>query len=306
MIFESNDGQQTATADRYRINPSPLEGRTILITGGTGSLGTALAERLMHEHPMKIILFSSTEHKQRESRRRFGDNPVLRWRMGNVRDFYRLYQALQDVEIIIHAAAMKDIDECRRHPQECHKTNVLGTENVINAAIDRGIKKLLLISTDKAVNPTTTYGTSKAFAEALVLDAENHTGGQDIAFSVCRYGNVIGSAGSVIPYWADMIKKGADKLPITDRRMTRFFWSMAEAVEFVIASAKNMQGGEVFVPKLKAARMIDVAEAFGLPWYETGIRESEKLHEELEPGFSSETAEKMTVSEIRQLIKEWL
>jgi UDP-N-acetylglucosamine 4,6-dehydratase len=229
----------------------------------------------------------------------------MRYRIGNVRDYDRLYEAFEDVDIVIHAAAMKCIDVCQNEPKECYKTNIAGTQNVIDAAKNRKVRKVLFISTDKAVNAINAYGKSKAMAEELIIDANKCVGDKNIKFSVCRYGNVIGSAKSVIPFWAKLAKEGFDKLPVTDLRMTRFFWSMDEAVQFVIDSLEKMEGGEIFIPKLKSARMTDVAKAFGCGWYEVGIREGEKLHEELAQGYDSESAERLTVQEIKKYIKEW-
>jgi len=279
--------------------------KTILITGGTGSLGTALAEKLATYNLKKLILFSSSEDKQYISKQRFQHLPFMRWRIGNIRDYARLYDAFEDVDIVIHAAAMKCIDVCQAEPHECMKTNVQGTQNVIDAAKNRNVSKVIFISTDKAVNPINAYGKSKAMAEELIIDANKCVGDKNIKFSVCRYGNVIGSAKSVIPYWSKLVKDKVEKLPITDTRMTRFFWSMTEAVDFVIESLEKMHGGEVFIPKLKSARMVDIAEAFGKGYFQTGIRSGEKIHEELAQGYNSKDNDYLTVEEIKEYIKEW-
>jgi len=283
-----------------------LKNKTILITGGTGSLGTALVEKLITMDPYKIVVFSSSEDKQYISKQRFGFIPYMRWRIGNVRDYERLYEAFEDVDIVIHAAAMKCIDVCQAEPKECYKTNIQGTQNVIDAAKNRNVSKVMFISTDKAVNPVNAYGKSKAMAEELIIDANKCVGDKNIRFSVCRYGNVIGSAKSVIPYWAKLVKDGIRDLPVTDARMTRFFWSMTEAVQFVIDSLDKMQGGETFIPRLKSAKMTQIVDAFGCTYHETGIREGEKIHEQLEQDYSSYEAERLTVEEIREYIKEWI
>lgn len=283
-----------------------FKNKTILITGGTGSLGTSLIEKLSTMNPLKIVAFSSTEDKQYISKQRFGHLPFMRYRIGNVRDYDRLYEAFEDVDIVIHAAAMKCIDVCQNEPKECYKTNIAGTQNVIDAAKNRKVSKVMFISTDKAVNAINAYGKSKAMAEELIIDANKCVGDKNIKFSVCRYGNVIGSAKSVIPFWSRLVKDGIRDLPVTDARMTRFFWSMDEAVQFVIDSLEKMKGGEIFIPRLMAARMIDVVEAFGCTWHETGIREGEKLHEELAQGYISSEAEKMYIDMIKNYIKEWI
>ena len=284
-----------------------FQNKTLLITGGTGSLGTAICDRLKDEPLRKLILLSSSEAKQRASKAQFGAYQQFRWRVGNIRDIDRLIEAFQDVDYIIHAAAMKDIEICEADPSETLKTNCVGTDNVIHAAMKCRVQKILMVSTDKAVNPTTTYGISKAMAERLTLGARYIVGDKDIKFSVARYGNVVGSAGSVVPKWGAMIAAGAKSLPITDRRMTRFWFCMSNAVDFVLDSLEHMHGNEVFVPRIPSVRMVDVAAAFGYPWHETGIRENEKIHEEMTPGYDSGTNDEfLTVEQIRETIREWL
>ena len=284
-----------------------FDSKTILITGGTGSLGTAICDRLKDEPLKKLILLSSSEAKQRYSKGRFADYQQFRWRVGNIRDIDRLVEAFQDVDYIIHAAAMKDIEICEADPSETLKTNCMGTDNVVHAAMKCRVQKILLVSTDKAVNPTTTYGISKAMAERLVLGARHIVGDKDIKFSVVRYGNVVGSAGSVVPKWGAMIAAGAKSLPITHKASTRFWYPMQDAVAFVLDSLEHMHGNEIFVPRISSVRMVDVAAAFCYPWHEIGLRENEKIHEEMMPGYDSGSNEDfLTVEQIRETIKEWL
>jgi len=282
--------------------PNFFEGKTVLVTGGTGSFGTALCEYLKQWPPKKLIVFSSTEEKQEKSKELFKDVPYMRWLLGNVRDYDRLYRAFEGVDIVVHAAAMKRIDICGGEPGETYKTNVFGTMNVVDASINRGVKRTLLISTDKAVNPINTYGVSKAAAERYVLDANIYRGSKDIRFSVVRYGNVIGSNGSIVPKWKKLIEEGATELPITDERMTRFWYKMSDSVQFVTDALKKMKGGEVFIPKIPSIRITDLAAAFRLPYKVVGIRPGEKLHEELDQGYSSDNNEFMTVEQIRETI----
>jgi UDP-N-acetylglucosamine 4,6-dehydratase len=250
----------------------------------------------------KLILFSSTEDKQEASKAKFKDMENYRWFIGNVRDYERLYEAFEDVDIVIHAAAMKRIDICEKEPEEAIKTNLDGTRNVIRAAMERNINKVMMISTDKAVCPINLYGMTKATAEKAILAANTHTGWKDIMFSVCRYGNVVGSNGSVIPVWKKMISDGAKELPITDIRMTRFWYCMEDAITFVIESLLKMRGGEIFIPQIKSVRMTDVAQALNMPYKEVGIRQGEKLHEALDIGYTSDNNDFLTVDEIKKTI----
>ena len=251
---------------------------TYLITGGTGSLGRKLTRELLNRDTRKIIIYSRDELKQFEMAQEFKDDR-LRFFIGDVRDAGRLYRAFDGVDRVIHAAALKQVPACEYNPFEAVKTNVLGTQNVIEAAIDRGVKKVMGVSTDKACAPSNAYGKSKALAEALFVAGNSYSGGKATRFSVVRYGNVVGSRGSVIPFFKGLAHTG--KLPITHPGMTRFWITLDEAVKFVFNCLNCMDGGEVFVPKIPSMRIVDLAEAI-CPGYEQeiiGIRPGEKLHE---------------------------
>jgi UDP-N-acetylglucosamine 4,6-dehydratase len=265
------------------MNTMPnLTDQVILITGGTGSFGKKCLEIVLREaRPKKVIVFSRDELKQHEMRQRFpdiGDSPV-RYFIGDVRDKDRLYRAFDAVDIVIHAAALKQVPACEYNPLEAVKTNVLGAANVIDAAIDRNVKKVIALSTDKAANPINLYGATKLCSDKLFVAANNYSGYHQTRFSVVRYGNVVGSRGSVIPFFLKMRERGV--LPITDPRMTRFCLTLAQGVGFVLASLDRMQGGEIFVPKIPSMNIVDLAEAIA-PNCATeiiGIRPGEKLHE---------------------------
>jgi len=250
---------------------------TILLTGGTGSFGNAFLERILEEDYRKIVIFSRDEKKQWDMAQKFTD-PRIRYYIGDVRDKERLHRALNGIDVVVHAAALKHVPAMEYNPIEAIKTNVLGTQNVINASIDCGVSKLLLLSTDKAVNPVNLYGATKLCAEKLMV-ASNVYGKTKL--SVVRYGNVIGSRGSVIPIFKEQKKTG--RLTITDKRMTRFWVSLANASEFVLQCMHRMEGGEIFVPKLPTKRIVDLAKEIcpECELEEIGIREGEKLHEVL-------------------------
>jgi UDP-N-acetylglucosamine 4,6-dehydratase len=253
--------------------------KTIFVTGGTGSMGSALARYLVDKNPKKVIIFSRGWLAQKSLRDELGDPTSFRWFLGDVRDKDRLYRAIKNVDILIHAAAVKCIDACNYNPDECMKTNVTGTQNVIDACIDKKVGRCLFISTDKAVAPVNTYGTSKAMAERLWLSANQYAATDDIKFSVCRYGNVVASSGSVVPLWRKMISDGADTVPITDERCTRFWFTMPNVMKFVDDSISKMQGGEIFIPELPSIRITDLAKAMGVKYTVVGLREGEKIHE---------------------------
>ena len=252
----------------------------ILVTGGTGSFGKKFIEIMMRNFkPNKIIIFSRDELKQHEMRMSGFDDPSLRFFIGDVRDKNRLKRAMRKVDIVIHAAALKQVPSCEYNPFEAIKTNVLGAQNIIDAAIDCGVKKVVALSTDKAVNPVNLYGATKLCSEKIFIQGNAYAGVQDTRFSCVRYGNVIGSRGSVIPLFVDQRKKG--KITITDTRMTRFWISLEQAVEVVVKALCHMQGGEIFVPKIPSMKIVDLAEAIA-PDCEIeiiGIRPGEKLHE---------------------------
>lgn len=276
--------------------------KTILITGATGSFGSSFCKHLLSLNAKKIIVFSRGWLAQQQLRNELGNPSHVRWFIGDVRDKSRLMRAFKDVSIVIHAAAIKDIDACSYNPFESVITNVIGTKNVIDACIDHKVEKCLFISTDKAVNAINTYGMTKALAENLWINANKYAADDNIKFSVCRYGNVIGSNGSVVPLFKKLIAGGVTELPITHPEMTRFFFKMQYTLSFVQDSLEIMQGGETFIPKLPSVRITDLCKAFTMPYKVIGIRENEKLHEELEPGKSSLTNDWfLTVDEI----KEW-
>ncbi len=256
--------------------------KVVLVTGGTGSFGKKFIEIMLKEyHPAKIIVFSRDELKQHEMRINGYDDPSLRYFLGDIRDLDRLKRAFKGVDIVVHAAALKQVPACEYNPFEAIKTNILGSQNVIDAALDCGVKKVLAISTDKAVNPVNLYGVTKLGAEKLFVQSNSYAGGHDTRFSCTRYGNVVGSRGSVVPVFLQQRKSG--KLTVTDERMTRFWISLEQGVRFVIRCIEQMHGGEVFVPKIPSMSVKDLGAAIA-PECEiiySGIRPGEKLHEVL-------------------------
>lgn len=261
-----------------------LDGKTILITGGTGSFGKAFATRILNvAKPKRLIIFSRDEMKQydMQSALPFRDNPHLRFFIGDVRDLNRLEIALQDVDFVIHAAALKQVPTAEYNPFECVRTNILGTENVMNACLKNNVEKVIALSTDKACIPINLYGATKLAADKLVIAANNLSGSRPTRFSVVRYGNVLGSRGSVAPFFHKLRVSGESKLPITDTRMTRFMITLPQAVDFVLSNLLLMRGGEVFVPKIPSFKVTDLARSIGpdMKQSEIGIRPGEKLHE---------------------------
>ena len=256
--------------------------KVVLITGGTGSFGKKFIEIMLKEyHPAKIIVLSRDELKQHEMRINGFDDPSLRYFLGDIRDVDRLKRAFKGVDIVVHAAALKQVQACEYNPTEAIKTNIMGSQNVIDAALDCGVKKVLAISTDKAVNPVNLYGVTKLGAEKLFVQSNSYAGGSETRFSCTRYGNVVGSRGSVVPVFLQQRKSG--KLTVTDERMTRFWISLDQGVRFVIRCIEQMHGGEVFVPKIPSMTVKDLGAALA-PECEivyTGIRPGEKLHEVL-------------------------
>lgn len=264
-----------------------FSGKSLLITGGTGSFGQAFIKKLLkNSSPKKVIVFSRDEWKQSQM---VEDDPIfshpaLRFFLGDIRDKERLKVAFRELDYVIHAAALKQVPAAEYNPSEFIKTNIMGTLNVIEAAIEENIQKVVFLSTDKAVRPINLYGASKLCAEKLILSAHVYVGNRNVPkFCVVRYGNVIGSKGSLIPKWQKKIKEGATVLPITDPRMTRFWMTIDHAVDFVIQALTTLEGGEIFVPKIPSMKIIDLAKSLApdLKIETCGIRPGEKLHEHL-------------------------
>ncbi len=262
---------------------SQLDNASVLITGGTGSLGKALINYLLKSSKVRrMAIYSRDELKQHNLRNEIGEDERLRWFIGDIRDADRLRRALHNVDFVIHAAALKQVDTGEYNPMEFIKTNVLGSQNVIDASIEAGVKKVVALSTDKASSPINLYGATKLTADKLFVAANNYSYSYGTVFSVVRYGNVMGSRGSVIPYWKSLAEAG-HALPITDLRMTRFWISLEQAVQFVIESLDIMRGGELYVPRIPSMRIVDLASAVAAdaPLFEIGMRPGEKLHEEM-------------------------
>lgn len=260
-----------------------LDDKTILITGGTGSFGKCFTKYVMeHYNPKKVIIYSRDEFKQWMMENEFKEyKDKLRFFIGDVRDLERMRRAFDGVDYVIHAAALKQVPACEYNPNEAIKTNIHGAMNVIEAALDTNVKKVVALSTDKAVNPVNLYGGTKLVSDKLFVAANAYVGNKDVNFSIVRYGNVAGSRGSVIPFFNSLIKNGADELPITDLRMTRFWISLEQGVELVIKALEEAKGGETFISKIPSFKITDLAEAMlpGCKIKETGIRPGEKLHE---------------------------
>lgn len=269
--------------DFSHIRPD-LTDKVVLVTGGTGSFGQAFVRMVLENYkPRKLIVFSRDEFKQSEMARKFPvtDYPPIRFFIGDVRDRDRLEMAMREVDFVVHAAALKQVPTAEYNPIECIKTNVIGAENIVQAAINTGVDKVIALSTDKAVNPINLYGASKLAADKIFVAANNLSGRDGTRFSVVRYGNVIGSNGSVVPFFKKLIADKAAELPITDPRMTRFWITVEEGVNFLLSNLHAMIGGEIFVPKIPSMTIVDVAEALapGVPTRVIGIRPGEKLHE---------------------------
>ena len=264
--------------------PKPdLDGKSILVTGGTGSFGKAFIRHVLnHYKPRRLAVFSRDELKQWEMASEFPiETHPVRYLIGDVRDAARLDMATRGVDYIVHAAALKQVPTAEYNPFECIHTNVIGAENVVQAAIRNKVQRVIALSTDKAANPINLYGASKLASDKIFVAGNNLSGTTDILFAVVRYGNVIGSRGSVVPLFRDLIAKGADGLPLTDERMTRFWITLNQGVEFVLSCLGLTRGGEIFVPKIPSMRMVDLAKAMApqLPHKIVGIRPGEKLHE---------------------------
>ena len=264
-----------------------LNTRSVLITGGTGSFGKKFVETILNQYPNvnRIVIYSRDELKQFELKQKYPHDkyPQLRFFIGDVRDAERLKRACEGIDVIIHAAAIKQVDTAEYNPDECIKTNVHGAQNVINAALQTGVKHVVALSTDKACAPINLYGATKLTSDKLFTAANNISGSKDIRFSVVRYGNVMGSRGSVIPFFINKRDSGVKELPITDMRMTRFNISLQAGVDLVMFAIGHHLGGEIFIPKIPSYHIVDVAKAIApnLPQVEVGIRPGEKLHEEM-------------------------
>ncbi len=263
--------------------------KAILITGGTGSFGKQCIKTLLQRYrPKKIVVYSRDELKQFEMAQEFTD-PCMRYFLGDVRDGERLIQAMQGIDFVIHAAALKQVPAAEYNPMECIKTNIQGAQNVIAACFATDVQKVIALSTDKAANPVNLYGATKLVSDKLFVAANNTTGSRKIRFSVVRYGNVVGSRGSVVPFFKKLLAEGAKELPITDPRMTRFWITLPQGVDFVLKNFQRMKGGEVFVPKIPSANITDLAAAMspGIATKIIGIRPGEKLHEIMCPSDDS-------------------
>jgi len=261
-----------------------LSGTSILVTGGTGSFGRAFVETVVDRfQPERLIIFSRDELKQYEMAQRWStkDYPFIRYFLGDVRDAERLEMAMRGVDYVIHAAALKHVPAAEYNPFKCIRTNVHGAENIVQTAIRTGARRILALSTDKAANPINLYGASKLAADKIFIAANSLVGGADTRFAAVRYGNVLNSRGSVVPYFRRLVEEGTRTLPITDPRMTRFWITLPNAINFVLSSLASMRGGEIFVPKIPSMRITDLADAIGpgLEHEVVGIRPGEKLHE---------------------------
>jgi len=267
-----------------------FDGKSVLITGGTGSFGHRYVSTLLEQYDLKrLVIYSRDELKQYEMAMKFrGHENVMRFFIGDVRDTFRLKEAARGIDIIIHAAAIKHVPIAEYNPMECIKTNIHGAENVIQAALENNVKHVMALSTDKAANPINLYGATKLASDKLFVAANNMSGGRT-KFAVVRYGNVVGSRGSVVPFFKNLIKEGADSLPITHKDMTRFWITLQQGVDFVLKCMERMAGGEIFVPKIPSVRIVDLAKAMApdLPIKIIGIRPGEKLHEIMCPADDS-------------------
>ncbi len=258
-----------------------FNGKNILITGGTGSFGQLFVKTILECYqPKRLIIYSRDELKQFEMQQVFNQN-CMRYFIGDVRDLERLKMAMQDVDFVVHAAALKQVPAAEYNPMECIKTNVYGADNVIQAAIANKVPKVIALSTDKAANPINLYGATKLCSDKLFVAANNITGDSGPIFSVVRYGNVVGSRGSVVPFFKKLIREGATELPVTDEKMTRFWITLPEGIEFVMQSFQRMHGGEIFIPKIPSMHITDLVKSLAadLPIKVIGIRPGEKLHE---------------------------
>ena len=266
-----------------------FNGKDILITGGTGSFGRRYVDTILRNYePRRLIVFSRDELKQHDMAQEYTAD-CMRYFLGDVRDGDRLTQAMRHVDYVIHAAALKQVPAAEYNPMECVKTNIHGAENVVRAALENDVSRVIALSTDKAANPINLYGTTKLASDKIFVAANNVAGGHRTRFAVVRYVNVVGSRGSVVPFFRRRIADGCDHLPITDERMTRFWITLQEGVNFVLRNFERMRGGELFVPKIPSVRITDLAHAMApdLPTREIGIRPGEKIHETMCPADDS-------------------
>jgi len=269
-----------------------LNDKTVLVTGGTGSFGKHFLKTVVERYrPRRLIIFSRDELKQFEMNQTYSveQYPFIRYFIGDVRDRDRLELALRDVDYVIHAAALKQVTTAEYNPFECIRTNVFGAENLVYAALRRNVRKVIALSTDKAANPVNLYGASKLASDKIFVAANNLAGADGTRFSVVRYGNVVGSRGSVVPFFRKLAEDGAQSLPITDERMTRFWITLTQGVNFVLSSMEMMRGGEIFVPKIPSTSIVDMASLLGpnLKQHKVGVRPGEKLHETMIPADDS-------------------
>lgn len=287
---------------------SHLTGKSILVTGATGSFGRALVARLLRDHqPDRVVVFSRDELKQYDMRREIGDDPRMRYFLGDIRDASRLELALDGVQLVVHAAALKQVDTAELNPTEYIQTNIIGSQNVIRACLTAEVEKVIALSTDKASSPVNLYGATKLAADRLFIASNHYAGTRAVRFSVVRYGNVLGSRGSVVPHFRDLGSRRRP-IPITDPRMTRFWITLPQAVSFVVDRLADMRGGELFVPKLPSMKLLDMASALApeSPIEVVGIRPGEKLHEEMISAEESRNAyEHDNYFEVLPTISEW-
>ena len=266
-----------------------LDSKSILVTGGTGSFGRKFVSMLLERYtPRRLVVYSRDELKQYEMQQVFKQS-CMRYFLGDVRDRSRLTQAMRGVDLVIHAAALKQVPAAEYNPMECIKTNIYGAENVIHAALANEVQQIIALSTDKAANPINLYGATKLASDKLFVAANNMAGGHPTIFSVVRYGNVVGSRGSVVPFFKKLVVQGSDHLPITDTRMTRFWITLKQGVDFVLKNVERMHGGEIFIPKIPSVRIVDLATAMAPEMAQkvVGIRPGEKLHEVMCPSDDS-------------------
>ena len=281
---DDNDFSLPGMTRDFRTPFPDLDGASILITGGTGSFGKKLVRVITDNWtPRRLVVFSRDELKQYEMAQEFpmSEHPFLRYFIGDVRDQARLEMAMRDIDYVIHAAALKHVPIAEYNPMECVKTNIMGAENVVKACIRTDVKRVIALSTDKAASPINLYGATKLASDKIFAAANNLSGRNGCKFSVVRYGNVVGSRGSVVPFFKKLVAEGADHLPITDPRMTRFWITLEQGVNFVLSSMELMRGGEIFVPKIPSTTVVDLAKSVApnLPHKIIGIRPGEKLHE---------------------------